>query len=100
MWTNKGVKKLFDECGHRVCAISLNNGKTLLIDYNGPYSVKKEDISFDNIDGCDVMVIKHTDISSGKEVKYTSYITTEFIEGIDVMDPEFEDYRIDPLIIK
>lgn len=99
MWTNAGVKQMIDNFGHRICAIHLNNGKTMLIDYRGEFSTKLEDISLETIGGCDCLLVQHTDISSGKEVKFTSYVTTEFIEGFDIMSENDKDYRIDPLIV-
>lgn len=97
MWTNAAVKEMIDKYGHRICNMSLNNNKVLYIDYPGKDCVKLEDISFDNIGGVDVMVIQHNHSAYGKTITFKSYITTEFIEGINVMDEDYADYRIDPL---
>lgn len=99
MFTNAVVKEMIKRYGERICGISLNNGKYMLIGYKGKGSVQLKDISFDTISGCDVMVINHVDISHGKHVEYQSFITTEFIEAVNVMTDEHKDYRIDPLIV-
>lgn len=99
MWNNQGVQQMINNFGHRICAISLNNGKTLLIDYPGKDCVRLEDISFDNIGGCDVMKIEHKNHSYGTEMTFASYVTTEFIEDIIVMSEESANYRIDPLVL-
>ena len=99
MFTNAGVQEMIDKYGDRICGMSLNNGKYLLIGYEGVGSVQLSDISFDTIGGCDVMVINHTDISHGRHCKYQSFITTEFIEAINVMSEEDVNYRIDPMIV-
>ena len=99
-WSNSSVKQMFDKYGDRICSISLNNGKYLLIGYRGKGQVQMSDISFETIGGVDVMAIKHVDFSSGRDIEFTSYITTAFIEGIDVMSEKDKDYRIDPLRLK
>lgn len=99
MWNNQGVQKMFSEYGHRICAIALNNGKQLLIDYPGKDCVRLENITFDTIDGCDVMKIEHRNNSYGHELRFTSYVTTEFIENIIIMSEEDAKYRIDPLVL-
>ena len=97
MWTNTTVKHFIDTYKHRISAIHLNNNKVIMIDYPGKYSTKLSDRSLETIGGVDLMVINHTDISSGKEVHYKTYVTTEFIEGIDVIDEADQEYRVDPL---
>ena len=100
MMSNADVQAMFDQYGERVCAISLNNGKLLYIGYRGKGSTLLSDISFETVGGCDMMVVSKTDISSGRDVRYKNYITTEFIESVVVMDEEFADYRVDPLLLK
>lgn len=97
--TNAGVKSFFDKYPGRVCSIHLNNAKSMLIDYPGKYQTTSDDISYENIGGCDMLVVNHTDISSGREVHFKSYVVTEFIESLDVMEPEDAKYRLDPLKI-
>lgn len=100
MMNNAAMQEMFTTYGKRICAISLNNNKLLLIDYKGSKTAKFEDISFVTVGGVDMMAIKRTDISSGKDVHYTNYIVTEFVESVMIMDEDSEQYRIDPLIIK
>ena len=100
MFNNAGLQEMINTYGERICAISLNNGKMMFLNYPGSTSLKLEDISFDTIGGCDVMVVKRKDISSGREINYTSYVTTEFIEAVIVMDEADAMYRIDPLVLK
>lgn len=99
-WTNKALKSMMDKYKGRVCAIHLNNGKVIMIDYPGKYNTKTDDISFETIEGIDLIVIDHTDISSGREVHFKTYNTTEFIEGVDILSEEDAQYRIDPLRFK
>ena len=100
MHSNESLKAMFDEFGERICAISLNNGKMMFLDYNGAGSTKLSDITFETRNGCDLMVVKKTDISSGRNIPYTDYITTEFVENVIVMDEGYEQYRVDPLVLK
>lgn len=99
MMTNAGVKEFFDKYPGRTCAIHLNNAKSMLIDYEGKYQTKTTDISYETVGGCDLLVVDHVDISSGREVHFKSYVVTEFIESIDVMSAEDAQYRLDPLKI-
>lgn len=99
MFTNSDVKEMFDTYGERICAIGLNNGKRMLIGYNGSNSIQLSDISFETAGGCDVLAVKKIDNSSGRNVHYTTYITTEFIEFIIVMSEEDQNYRVDPLLL-
>ena len=99
MLRNADLESFFNQNKGKICSISLNNGKNLLIDYPGVGNVSSDDISFVKIGSCDMMKIKHTNYSYGKEMKFTSYITTEFIEGINVMDDGYEQFRLDPLTL-
>lgn len=99
MMTNAGVKEMFDKFPGRICAIHLNNAKTLLVDYPGKCQIQTSDISYETIGGCDLLVVNHTDISTGREVHFKSYVVTEFIESIDVMSEEDAKYRLDPFKI-
>ena len=99
MFTNADVKKAFDTYKERVCVIGLNNGKRIFIGYNGRNSIQLSDISFEKMGNCDVLAIQKVDNSSGRDVHYTTYVTTEFIEFISVMSEEDADYRIDPLLM-
>jgi hypothetical protein len=96
--SNAGMQELFNTYGNRICSISLNNNKVLLLNYKG--SARIEDITFETIGGCDMMAVKRISSSHGKELKFTDYIVTEFIENVVIMDEDFEDYRVDPLILK
>ena len=98
MWSNAGVKEVFSKYGDRINSISLNNGKYLFIGYTS--SPQLDDITFDTIGGCDVMRIQHTSISHGTPIKFETLITTEFIEGIDILSEEDKDKRLDPLMMK
>lgn len=98
-WTNTGIQQLVNNVGwDRINSMSLNNGKYLFIGYQT--GVKPEDISFQTIAGNDVMVVHHTQEQGGVEISWNDYITTEFIENVDVMDEDSADYRIDPFILK
>ena len=100
MMSNAVLQSMIEEFGDRISAISLNNGKMLFVNYSSKASVKLSDISFETRNGCDLMVVKRKDIGSGKEILHTNYIVTEFIENVIVMDEGYENYRVDPLLIK
>ena len=100
MMSNSDVKQMIDTFGKRICGISLNNGKMLFLDYRGVGSTKLEEISFETIGGCDMMVISKTDISHGRHIHYKNYIVTEFIESVIVMDEDSENERVDPMLLK
>ena len=99
MFTNADIKKTFDTYKVRICVIGLNNGKRIFVGYNGSNSIQLSDISFETMGNCDVLAIKKIDNSSGRNVHYTTYVTTEFIEFISIMSEEDADYRIDPLLM-
>jgi hypothetical protein len=98
MWTNKALQALINDVGERINSISLNNGKYLFIGYESGTQLK--DISFETYNGVDVMKIHHKQQQGGTVIEWDTLITTEFIEGIEIMDKKSENYRIDPLILK
>jgi hypothetical protein len=98
MWTNAALQKLIDEAGGRLNSISLNNGKYLFIGYQS--GVQLSDITLETYNGVDVIKIHHKQNQGGTVIEWDSMITTEFIEGVDVMSEEFENYRLDPFILK
>ena len=98
MWTNKAVKKIFDDYGDRVNSISLNNGKYLFIGYES--GIQLSDIELVTIEGVDNLKVHHKAQQGGNVIEWDNYITTEFIEGIDIMSEGFDEYRLDPLILK
>lgn len=98
-WTNAAVKATFDKYGERICYIGLNNGKRIFIGYNTKESVKLKDIAFETIGGVDVMKITHRSSKQTEYIEWENFITTEFIESIEIMKKEYADYRIDPFLL-
>lgn len=98
-WTNAAVQQMFTDYPDRICFIGLNNGKRIFIGYNTAESVQPEDISFDTIGGVDVMKITHRSSKQTEYIEWENFITTEFIESIEVMKEEYKNYRIDPFIL-
>lgn len=99
-YTNADLKVAFDKFGDRICNIGLNNGKTIFIGYNVKEGVQLKDISLEKIGNVDVIKIKHRSSKQSHYYEWADYITTEFIESIDVMEDAYKDFRVDPLIIK
>lgn len=97
-WTNAAVQEMFNKYKERICVISLNNGKKLYIDYNVKEGVRLEDISFDTIGGVDVMKVAHRSSKQTDYIEWENFITTEFIEEIEVMKEGYENYRVDVLM--
>lgn len=97
-WTNAGVKSMFDKYGDRINSIAFNNGRYLFIGF--PSSPKRKDISFETIGGVDVIKIHHTQYSGSNIVEWDNFMTTEFIEGFDILDEPYKDFRIDPILLK
>lgn len=99
LWTNAGVQKMISIYGDRINSISLNNGKHLFIGYQS--SPQLSDITFDNIEGTDVMLIKQRDISHGNPpIEFVTMLTTEFIEAINIVSEKDIDKRLDPLMLR
>lgn len=99
MFTNAAVQAIINDVGKdRINSMSFNSGKYLLIDYES--GVKWEDISFKTIDGVDCIVVHHKQQQGGKDIEWDNYITTEFLENIEILSEGYEQYRIDPLIFK
>jgi len=80
--------------GDRVCIFAIDNQKMLFINYAGG-DVKKEDISFQTINDCDMMIIHHHDMN--KHVTYTTYYILEVLQAIYVLDEGCQEFRIDPI---
>lgn len=99
-WTNAAVKAMFSKYGDRICFISLNNGKGIFIGYDIKESVQLKDISFETISGVDVIKIAHRSSKQNTYIEWENFITTEFIEAIEVMKEDYGDYRVDPLLLK
>lgn len=100
MWTNAALQKVINDKGKRINSIALNNGKYIFFGYNSPNSASIEDIRLETHDGVDVIVIPHEGYQYDKKVKWESWVTTEFIEGIDILDSGFENQRLYPLSLK
>ena len=98
MWTNRAVQKMIDVYGERINSISLNNGKYILVGYES--GIQLSDISLETIEGVDCIKIHHKQQSGGTVLEWDDFVTTEFIEGIDVMSEKHKDYRLDPFILK
>lgn len=98
MWTNTALQGLIDEYGDRINSFSLNNGKYLFIGYES--GVLLSDIELVKVGGVDLIKVHHKAQQGGKEIEWDNLLTTEFIEGVDIMSEGYEDYRIDPLILK
>lgn len=99
MHTNASVKAMFDQFGDRICGIGLNNGKYIHIGYNGTYALQLEDIEFVTIGGVDMLLLHRVDATRQDPVEYEAYVTTEFIESVNVMSEGYENYRIDPKLV-
>lgn len=99
-WTNAAVQAIFKKYGDRVCYIGLNNGKAIFVGYNVKEGVKIKDISFETINGVDIMKISHKSSKQDPYYEWENFITTEFIESIEIMKEDYVDYRIDPLLLK
>lgn len=95
MHTNASIQAMFEKFGDRICGIGLNNGKYVNIGYEGKYSLQLKDIDFETIGGVDMMVLHRTDNTRQFPITYDAYLTTEFIESVNVMSEEHKDYRID-----
>lgn len=98
-WTNAAVQATFNKYGDRICFIGLNNGKRIFIGYNTKESVKLKDISFETISGVDVIKITHRSSKQDTYIEWENFITTEFIESIEIMKEDYVDYRIDPFLL-
>lgn len=99
-WTNAALQQMIADYPDRICCIGLNNGRMLFIGYDTPESVQPEDISFETIGGVDVMKVAHRSSKQSKYIEWENFITTEFIETVEVMKEEYKDYRIDPFLLK
>lgn len=97
-WSNKAIQKMIDEFGDRINSISLNNGKYLFIGYESGIQLK--DITLITYEGVDCLKVHHKQQSGGTVLEWDDYITTEFIEGIDVLSEAHKDYRLDPFVLK
>ena len=98
MWTNKAVQKMITDFGDRINSFSFNNGKYLLVGYES--GIQLSDISFVTVEGVDCLKVHHKQQSGGTVLEWDDYVTTEFIEGIDVLSEQHKDYRLDPFILK
>ena len=98
MWTNRAVQTMIDVYGERINSISLNNGKYILVGYES--GIQLSDISLETIEGVDCIKIHHKQQSGGTVLEWDDFVTTEFIEGIDVMSEKHKDYRLDPFTLK
>lgn len=98
-WTNAALQAAFNKFGERICYIALNNGKRIFIGYNVKESVRLKDITLESIGGVDVMKIHHRSSKQSEYYEWDNYMTTEFIESVEVMGEDYEDLRIDPFLL-
>jgi len=97
-WNNTALKAYFQENKGRINSLSLNNGKYLLLGYKG--GPTEEDIEFVTFQGVELIRVHHESMHGDTKVKWTNDLTTEFVEGIDVLDPSNPDVALDPLKLK
>lgn len=98
-WTNAALQEMIDKFGDAIFYIGLNNGKRIYIGYPVKDSVKISDISLETIGGVDLIKIKHRSSKQSEYYEWSNYMTTEFIESVEVMDEPYTDFRVDPLIL-
>lgn len=97
-WSNSALEKYFKENKGRINSISLNNGKYLFLGVKG--GPTEDDIEFITFNGVELIRVHHERMNGDKKVKWTNDLTTEFIEGIDVLDKVNPDVMLDPLTLK
>jgi len=98
--TNEALQAIIDMYGNRICCIELDNGHKILIGYPGN-TIQLSNISMTNLGGVDMFEVAQVSKSQGnKPIRFKSLHVTESIQHIMIMDPEFNEYRIDPLIFR
>lgn len=98
LWTNAALQSLFSQYKDRINSISLNNGKYVFIGYES--GIQLDDIEFVTFNGVDCLKIHHKAQQGGTVLEWDNLVTTEFIEGIDIMSEGYDQYRLDPLTLK
>ena len=99
MFTNAAIQAIVNEVGKdRINSMSFNSGKLLLIGYES--GTQWEDLSFKTYDGVDCIVVHHKQQQGGRVIEWDNIMVTEFLENIEVMSEGYDQYRIDPLIMK
>lgn len=95
-WTNADLKKVFDQYKEAICHIGLNNGKSIFFNFPGrPDGVKVSDVTFETIGQTEVMKIAHQNTKQTPHYKFFSYVTTDLVESVEIMEKGYEKYRID-----
>jgi len=97
--TNTCLQTLFTTYGDRIFCINLDNGRYIYIGYKD--SPKLADITLETVEGVDFIKVKRKNKSMGSiELEFTNFIPSETVQHIGIMDEGFEDYRVDPLLLR
>jgi len=97
--TNTALNAFITTHKEALCAITLDNNRCIYIGYGGT-SHAWDEIITETIGGEDFFHVTSVCKTQQPHTTYFAYYPTDTIQGIYVMAPGFEDYRIDPLILK
>jgi hypothetical protein len=103
--TNKELQAQIATYGKRICAIIIDNQRTLFIGYNGSDVKSVADLTFEtSTNGQDYMCIHHSmscPENSNITLTYQTKILTGYIQGLVVMDDGLSaNYGADPLMLR
>ena len=95
---NATLKALIDEYGDRICAFFIDNEHKILFNY--PNSPKISEVELLTIGGLDFYKIPYVGSSQRPVVKFAGLYRTDCIQHLIFMEPEYADYRVDPMIFR
>lgn len=96
--TSTDLKAVVSKYGNRICAISFDNGERVLFGYRG--TVNATDIKWETFGEREIFSVKQKGTSTRPEYTFQSFHDPEGIRHIYIIDEEFKDYRIDPVIFR
>ena len=110
--TNADFQAMIAEFGDRICYVALNNNKRIYFGYpSTPPNNKSEqncvvnvgDLQFKTFGASDFFGIPRKDYSFPNArvpfIPFISWVKTEFIEQVVVVNEEYVDYRISPYVL-
>lgn len=97
---NAALEAFLTQFKEKMCAIILDNNRCIYIGYNSDTSHTWDEIKTTTMGGVDFFYVKSQGHTQVPVVHYVSYYPTETIQGIYVMEDGYEDFRIDPVILK
>lgn len=96
--TKETIAELLTRHPAAIFAISLDNNKTLFLNYSD--SAKVTDLRLETVKDCDFLVVSRRNPHPDRPINFETWHNIENIQWIGIMKDDSIDYRPDPMLFK